>query len=165
MVKSTLPPLRSCTVCKSSKACAPPAYVTGSVAWAPKNSTSRPSIPPQCPSTSAACTKNSSQLFANWRKFSAFTAISVGVCQRFIATTQPSPWERQLKSSTKRSLPTSASNASKRSAKKCPSRSNNHEVTMTWLAPASNQLAAFSRLMPPPTCKPNGYAANAARAA
>ena len=36
---------------------------------------------------------------------------------------------------------------------------------MTWLAPASSHLAAFSGVMPPPSCMPPGYASSASWAA
>lgn len=46
-----------------------------------------------------------------------------------------------------------------------PSGENSHEVTMTWLAPASIHEAALSIVTPPPSCIPFGQAERAAWAA
>ena len=52
----------------------------------------------------------------------------------------------------------------RRSGRNDPLASKSHEVTMTWEAPAASHVGAFSALMPPPSWRPPGHAARAARA-
>mmetsp|Transcript_16251 Transcript_16251/g.35159 ORF Transcript_16251/g.35159 Transcript_16251/m.35159 type:complete len:246 (-) Transcript_16251:185-922(-) len=162
-VMSTRPAPAALTRSRSSSVRAPPAYVTGMGDHLPRTSTSTSSIPSCMPSTSTPCTRNSSQLFASSARVASDRDRVLKRCQRSVTTQYLPSRCLQLRSSTRRCLPTSLTRARSLSSSSRPSR-NTYEVTMTWLAPASKYSTALSVLTPPPMCRPPGHARSASKA-